>query len=144
MTTTALPTRTGRSLVTPAEFEMLAAFCADEYRLDRPLAERVLDQALVLVHVMGTTRAGAEMAPSRQVDPGWHTLVLHTTWYAAWCQRTFGYFLHHEPNSKTRTRTLMNDVTTRLRTAGFTVDDAIWGTTADCNPPACCGDGPCC
>lgn len=144
MTTTALPTRTGRSLVTDAEFEMLTAFCADEYTLDRPLAERVVDQALALVHVMGTTRAGAEMAPSQQVDPGWHTLVLHTTWYADWCQRTFGYFLHHEPNSKTRTRTLMNDVATRLRTAGFTVDDHLWDTTANCNPPACCGDGPCC
>ena len=27
-------TRTGRSLVTGAEFDMLAAFCADEYGLD--------------------------------------------------------------------------------------------------------------
>jgi len=144
MTTAALPTRTGRSLVTDAEFETFAAFCADEYDLDRPFAERVVDQALALVHVMGTSRAGSEMAPSRQVDPGWHTLVLHTAWYADWCGRTFGYFLHHEPNSKTRTRGLMNDVVRRLRTAGFSVDDHLWGTAANCNPPACCGDGPCC
>ncbi|WP_416973914.1 hypothetical protein [Streptomyces sp. 4F14] len=146
MTTITLDSRTGRSLVPDADFQMLAAFCADEYGLERALAERVVDQALALalVHVMGTTRAGADMAPSQQVDPGWHTLVLHTDWYAAWCQEQFGYFLHHRPNSKTRTHGLMNDVTARLRTAGFTVDDRLWHTAANCNPPACCGDGPCC
>ncbi|MFG2713745.1 Scr1 family TA system antitoxin-like transcriptional regulator [Streptomyces goshikiensis] len=31
-----------------------------------------------------------------------------------------------------------------LKAAGFEVDDRLWGTAADCNQPACCGDGPCC
>lgn len=136
--------RIGRSLITDAEFDMLAAFCAAEYGLERCVADRVMDQALALVHVMGTTRSGAAMAPSQQVDPGWHTLILHTDWYANWCQEQFGYFLHHQPNSKTRTRGLMTDVVGRIRAAGFEVDERLWGTAADCNPPACCGDGPCC
>ncbi|HEY8985365.1 MAG TPA: hypothetical protein VIU15_38050 [Streptomyces sp.] len=144
MTTTALPIRTGRSLVSEGDFEMLAGFCASEYGLERGRAERVVDQALALVHVMGTTRAGAEMAPSVEVDPGWHTLVLHTDWYAAWCEREFGYFVHHQPGSKTRTRGLMDDVVRRLRVVGFAVDEELWGTAANCNPPGCCGDGPCC
>ncbi|MFI6011417.1 hypothetical protein ACIBAG_21800 [Streptomyces sp. NPDC051243] len=84
------------------------------------------------------------MAPSQLVDPGWHTLILHTGWYADWCQQHFGYFLHHQPNSKVRTRGLMTDVVAKIRAAGFEVDDRLWGTAADCNPPACCGDGPCC
>lgn len=44
---------------------MLGTFCADEYGLERCVAERVMDQAFALVHVMGTTRSGAAMAPSQ-------------------------------------------------------------------------------
>jgi len=137
-------TRTGRSLLPDADFAMLAAFCADEYGLERAVADRVVDQALALVFVMGSTGEGASMAPSLQVDPGWHTLILHTAWYANWCERSFGCFLHHQPNSKTRTRGLMTSVVSRIRAAGFEVDDHLWGTAAECNAPACCGDGPCC
>jgi hypothetical protein len=146
MTPTALATkpRTGRSLVTDTEFETLAAFCADEYGLERCVADRVVDQALALVFVMGSSGDGASMAPSQQVDPGWHTLILHTGWYADWCERSFGYFLHHQPNSTVRTRGLMVDVVGRLRTAGFEVDERLWGTAAECNPPTCCGDGDGC
>ena len=143
-TAVAITTRTGRSLVTNADFTMLASFCADEYGLERTVADRVVDQALALVFVMGSTGEGASMGPSQQVDPGWHTLILHTDWYANWCERNFGYFLHHQPNSKTRTRGLMTSVVSRIRAAGFEVDDQLWGTAAECNPPACCGDGPCC
>ncbi|EPD54743.1 hypothetical protein [Streptomyces sp. HGB0020] len=146
--TTVVPaaTRTGRSLVPDADFDMLASFCADEYGLERCVADRIVDQALAMVHVMGSTGEGAAMAPSQQVDPGWHTLILHTDWYANWCQEQFGYFLHHRPNSKTRTRGLMTDVVGKIRAAGFEVDERLWGTAADCNPPTCCGDGdgPCC
>ncbi|MEU6257807.1 hypothetical protein [Streptomyces sp. NPDC047043] len=143
-TAVATESRTGRSLVSDADFDMLAAFCADEYGLEPQAADRIVDQALALVHVMGSTGEGAAMAPSQQVDPGWHTLILHTDWYANWCQEQFGYFLHHQPNSKTRTRGLMTDVVGKIREAGFEVDERLWGTAADCNPPACCGDGPCC
>lgn len=143
-TTIAAEPRTGRSLVTDTEFEMLAEFCAEEYGLERCVADRVVDQALALVFVMGSTGEGAAMAPSAVVDPGWHTLILHTGWYAEWCDRNFGYFLHHQPNSKVRTRGLMVDVVGRIRACGFEVDEQMWGTAADCNAPTCCGDGPCC
>ncbi|WP_328736154.1 glycine-rich domain-containing protein [Streptomyces bobili] len=144
ITVVAAKTRTGRSLVTDVEFETLAGFCADEYGLERCVADRVVDQALALVFVMGTSGEGASMAPSQQVDPGWHTLILHTDWYADWCRRNFGYFLHHQPNSKVRTRGLMVDVVGKLGAAGFEVDERLWGTAAECNAPACCGDSPCC
>ncbi|MFD9505039.1 glycine-rich domain-containing protein [Streptomyces mirabilis] len=143
-TPVATETRTGRSLVTGTEFDMLAAFCADEYGLERCVADRIIDQALALVFVMGSTGQGDVLAPSQQVDPGWHTLILHTGWYADWCEKSFGYFLHHQPNSKVRTRGLMTTVADRIRSAGFKVDDRLWGTAAECNAPTCCGDGPCC
>ncbi|AWK12773.1 hypothetical protein DDQ41_07540 [Streptomyces spongiicola] len=84
------------------------------------------------------------MAPSASVDPGWHTFLLHSVEYARWCERNFGYFLHHAPNSKLRTQGLMVDVVARIREAGFLVDDRLWGRAGECNPPTCCGDGPCC
>ncbi|MEV0636961.1 hypothetical protein AB0I77_18775 [Streptomyces sp. NPDC050619] len=143
-TALAAATRSGRSLVTAPEFDILATFCADEYGLERCVAERIVDQALALVFVMGSTGEGTVMAPSQQVDPGWHTLILHTSWYADWCERSFGHFLHHQPNSKVRTRGLMVDVVGKIRAAGFEVDERLWGTAAECNAPTCCGDGPCC
>lgn len=134
----------GRTLVDPELFDRLASFCSEEYNLERDMAERVMDQAIALCYVMGTTNAGDVMAPSKAVDPGWHTFMLHSQEYAAWCQKSFGYFLHHAPNSKTRTLGLMFNVTDRIREAGFMVDGTLWGTAAECNAPTCCGDGPCC
>ncbi|MFJ6634044.1 hypothetical protein ACIQMR_22045 [Streptomyces sp. NPDC091376] len=144
MTAVAVELRRGRDLVEPRLFDRLVAFCADEYGLERVVAERVQDQAIALLYVMGTTRSGDTMAPSAAVDPGWHTFMLHSPEYTEWCHKHFGYYLHHVPNSKTRTRGLMVDVVGRVREAGFVIDEALWGTAASCNPPTCCGDGPCC
>ncbi|MFC8505648.1 glycine-rich domain-containing protein [Streptomyces sp. NPDC057411] len=144
MTATAVEVRHGRDLVQPELFQRLAAFCADEYRMELPTAEAVMDQGLAFLWTMGSSGKGDVMAPSRQVDPAWHTFMLHSQEYADWCEERFGRFLHHAPNSKTRTLGLMHDVTDLIREAGFEVDKQLWGTAADCNEPACCGDGPCC
>ncbi|MEV0471027.1 hypothetical protein [Streptomyces prunicolor] len=136
--------RHGRELVPPELFERLTDFCAEEYGLERCVAERVQDQALALVWTMGKTGKGDTMAPSELVDPGWHTFVLHTPEYAEWCAKEFGYFVHHAPNSKTRTHGLMVSVTEEIRAQGFEVDERLWHRAADCNAPTCCGDGPCC
>ncbi|MEV7419176.1 hypothetical protein [Streptomyces sp. NPDC089919] len=99
----------------PELFARLAAFCADEYGLEQGAADRVMDQALAFVWVVGATRAAE-----------------------------FGCFVHHAPHSKVRTRGLMGDVVGRIRAAGFEVDERLWGTAAECNQSACCGDGSCC
>ncbi|MEU3077760.1 glycine-rich domain-containing protein [Streptomyces laurentii] len=144
MTATALEVRHGRDLVEPPLFQRLAAFCAAEYEMEPPLAEAVMDQGLAFLWTMGSTGKGDVMAPSRQVDPAWHTFMLHSQEYAEWCEAHFGRFLHHAPNSKIRSPGLMLDVTELIRQAGFAVDKKLWGTAAECNEPACCGDGPCC
>ncbi|MFD9566559.1 glycine-rich domain-containing protein [Streptomyces sp. NPDC059994] len=135
--------RHGRDLVSPELFERLVEFCADEYGLERGVADRVMDQAVAFLWVVGTTRA-TDMAPSKTVDPGWHTFMLHSQEYEEWCHKQFGYYVHHAPNSKVRTRGLMVDVVGRIKVHGFDVDERLWGTAADCNQPACCSDGPCC
>ncbi|MEU2154746.1 hypothetical protein ABZ532_06945 [Streptomyces sp. NPDC019396] len=144
MTAVAVELRRGRDPVAPGLFDRLVDFCAQEYGLERCVAERIQDQAIALCWVTGTTRSGNTMAPSATVDPGWHTFMLHSTEYTHWCQEQFGYYLHHTPNSKTRTPGLMVDVAARIRAAGLVVDESLWGTAADCNPPTCCCDGPCC
>ncbi|MEU9716002.1 hypothetical protein [Streptomyces sp. NPDC047976] len=135
--------RRGRDLVSPELFERLAAFCADEYGYERSTADHVMDQAIAFVYVLGSEKA-YDLAPSQQVDPGWHTFMLHTQEYADWCQAQFGFFVHHAPNSKVRTRPLMVSTADRIKAAGFAVDTKLWGTAAECNQSACCGDGPCC
>ncbi|EFL14764.1 hypothetical protein [Streptomyces sp. C] len=135
--------RRGRDLVSPELFERLAAFCADEYGYERVVADGVMDQAIAFVYVLGSEKA-YDIAPSQQVDPGWHTFVLHSREYADWCHAQFDYFVHHAPNSKVRTRSLMVSTADRIKAAGFEVDTSLWGTAADCNQSACCGDGPCC
>jgi len=37
---------------------------------------------------------------SRYVDEVWHTLILHTQLYAAFCEQIFGHFAHHEPTPR--------------------------------------------
>ncbi|MFD9418327.1 hypothetical protein ACFWC9_26935 [Streptomyces goshikiensis] len=100
-------------------------------------------QAIAFVYVLGSQQA-YDMAPSERVDPGWHSFMLHTQEYAAWCQERFGHFVHHSPNARVRTRPLMVSVADRIAAAGFAVDARLWGTAADCNQPACCGDGDGC
>jgi len=36
--------------------------------------------------------------PSHAVDEAWHGFILCTAQYAAFCQRTYGQFLHHHPD----------------------------------------------
>jgi hypothetical protein len=36
--------------------------------------------------------------PLLAIDDMWHTFILFTRDYAAFCQSHFGYFIHHQPN----------------------------------------------
>ncbi|MGW8556849.1 hypothetical protein [Streptomyces tubercidicus] len=134
--------RNGRDLVSPELFDRLADFCAEEYGLERIVAERVMDQGLAFLEVMGSTGQG--LSPSKLVDPAWHTFMLHSEEYSTWCQERYGRYIHHAPNSRYRDKVTMIDVVAKIRAAGFEADDSLWGTKADCNAPTCCGDGPCC
>ncbi|MFH9606889.1 hypothetical protein [Streptomyces sp. NPDC017448] len=105
------------------------------------MAERVMDQGLAFVETMGRTRAA--LSPSKVVDPAWHAFLLHTKDYAEWCTARFGYVIHHDPRSRKVDAGMMVDVTEAIRAQGFYVDERMWRTPAECNPPACCGDGGC-
>jgi hypothetical protein len=40
---------------------------------------------------------GPRIMFSTVVDHAWHTCLLFTRLYAAYCQQAFGYFFHHDP-----------------------------------------------
>lgn len=40
---------------------------------------------------------GAPQRPSPAIDQAWHTFILHTRDYAAFCQDRYGRFIHHIP-----------------------------------------------
>ncbi|MCR8573084.1 MULTISPECIES: glycine-rich domain-containing protein [Streptomyces] len=134
--------RYGRDLVAPELFDRLVDFCAEEYGLELSVAKRVMDQGLAFLDVMGSTGVG--LSPSKQVDPAWHTFMLHSEEYTRWCMERYGRYIHHAPKSRYRDKATMVDVVGKIREAGYEVDESLWGLKADCNAPTCCGDGPCC
>jgi hypothetical protein len=120
---------------------------ADHPDIDTAIARRIVGQAAAFIAASGQ-QPGQSLVPSQLVDYGWHAFILHTVDYAAFCQRVVGRFVHHVPTDEdeqmpgglqaARERTL-----TAIRTAGYTVDEDLWGDAADCNQcHAGCHDSP--
>lgn len=145
MTALATEQTTGRRLLDPELFERLVTFLEFEEGMDRPQAERVMDQALAFIDMAGH-RTDVPLSPSRKVDPGWHAFILHSREYADFCRRRFGTFLHHNPFKGRRLRDgiAIKRTVQAIEEMGYAVDHELWGTAAECNPPACCGDGDGC
>lgn len=84
-----------------------------------------------------------ENAPSRALDDPWHTFVLFTGDYCAFCNQAFGRFIHHQP-----TGTQMNDAYQKTRRRAQELfgelDPHFWpqtaGAAAICND--CCESNP--
>lgn len=60
-------------------------------------AERAFHGALQFLCIAGTNPGGS-YGPTLMIDAAWHHLVLHTRDYAAFCDKHFGRFIHHNPN----------------------------------------------
>ncbi|MFJ8813781.1 glycine-rich domain-containing protein [Amycolatopsis thermoflava] len=142
---------TGQALVEPALFERLVNRIAGEHDLERGLAERIMDQALAFLAACARN-TGSPLAPSELVDIGWHTFVLHTRDYAAFCERIAGRFLHHVPTedhdpaaSGEAARGTMARTVAAIEDAGFTLDLELWPSAAQAGCTGChngCHDDP--
>jgi hypothetical protein len=148
MSITISTNRTGRSLVSPELFRRLTDRIVDSERLECDLAERIMDQALAFL-LACAVNVGAPLAPSELVDIGWHTFLLDTQEYAAFCDRVAGRFVHHVPTDNHRTDESPSDVLARtvtaMRTLGLQLDDALWPCTALGSCTGChngCHDDP--
>ncbi|NIH83730.1 glycine-rich domain-containing protein [Amycolatopsis granulosa] len=138
MTAVLSTSMTGQSLVEPALFERLVDGIVAEHDIERGLAERIMDQALAFLAACARN-TGAALAPSELVDIGWHTFLLHTRDYAAFCEQIAGRFLHHVPTedhdpsiSGEAARETVARTVTAIEAAGFTLETELWPQAAGC------------
>ncbi|WP_433528369.1 glycine-rich domain-containing protein [Micromonospora sp. CA-263727] len=154
MTTTtlnpSLTHRRGNTLVSPELFARLTArITKDHPELPPDMPARILDQALAFLAAAALTTT--PIGPSDLVDIGWHTFILHTRDYAAFCDRFAGRFIHHEPEDGSEWPTNPPSGTTPLAqavaaitNAGYRLDLPLWRAAgADCTQcHAGCHDSP--
>jgi hypothetical protein len=117
--------------------------------VDLRVAERIMEQALAFL-VACARNPGAGLAPSAEVDKGWHAFILHTADYAEFCDRVADRFIHHlptEPGEKNDGGAALAATVAAMRAAGLHVDADLWYATPDCTSDchqchAGCHDSP--
>jgi hypothetical protein len=151
---------TNRHLVDEELWQRLVNRIVKDERMELALAERIMDQALgflllcalyrkrsrirrfldwVLAFVRWRPqRAQPGYSPSELVDIGWHTFILYTREYAAFCQRVAGRFIHHLPADEPATAfsirstpdagnvDYLRRTVAAMRAWGITVDEPLW------------------
>lgn len=131
-----LVTLDNKRLVDDELWNRLVGRIVKDENIERPLAERIMDQALAFLALCAKDPAG-QFSPSSLVDIGWHTFILYTKAYASFCDRVNGQLIHHDPSdiegadygTGNITRTVI-----ALKSHGFTVDEMLW----EANEPARC------
>jgi hypothetical protein len=146
--TTQQPVRYDPESLIPAPlFARLAARVERDAHVDRERAERIMRQALAFL-VACARNPDTPLAPSRDVDHGWHAFILHTREYADFCARLAGRFIHHapeEPDADRAQAMARTDLTAELmRRTGLPVDEELWpsgGAECSANCEKCCSGG---
>ena len=144
----------GRTLLpAPLIDRLVARIAAEHPELSADLPARILDQTLAF---LGTCATATEpIGPSALVDIGWHTFILYTDEYAAFCVRIAGRFIHHLPDDSPTSDewptvpepdpvTLATTVAV-MRRAGYRIDPELWSMNAAAECSQCyagCTDSP--
>jgi hypothetical protein len=77
---------------------------------------------------------------SREVDAVWHTFILFTRDYHAFCEEVFGHYLHHQPTAAGEPvdSAAARDAFRRSYEDVFgTPPPSIWGSGHDCDAVTC-------
>lgn len=137
-----------RDLVSPRMFDRLVARVMADNDDDQPTATRITEQALAFLAACAAD-PGAGLAPSPEVDKGWHAFVLHTADYAEFCDRVADRFIHHLPDEPGEEDSGAGVPVTvaAMRALGLSVDADLWGTAGECTSDchqcqAGCHDSP--
>ncbi|MEU0841659.1 hypothetical protein ABZ370_19615 [Streptomyces sp. NPDC005962] len=131
-------------LADPDRAAVVGAVVNNNPELGSDMAGRIVDEAVK--YLAAVADSPQPLVPSRVVDEGWHTLILHTRVYQKLCSQ-LGTFIHHTPEPRDPSRH-NPDAITRTRqaivAAGYTVDDALWLAPDDTTIPvaASCTHGP--
>ncbi|BBZ44933.1 glycine-rich domain-containing protein [Mycobacterium parmense] len=135
-----------RDLVERQLWERLVNRIVTDERIERALAERIMDQALAFLSLCAGDPDG-NFSPAPLVDIGWHTFILYTKPYADFCHQACGRFIHHAPSDVDGVDYGKGNVArtvAALRARGFAVDEPLWADTRqDCGDSGDCtsGDG---
>ncbi|MFF3445029.1 glycine-rich domain-containing protein [Streptosporangium sp. NPDC002721] len=125
---------TAHTLITPKLFNRLTARIAVDHPEHTHQADVIMEQALAFLATCAAN-PGAGLGPSSTVDIGWHTFLMYTREYAAFCQKTAGRFIHHAPDDEPGEPGAENNLATTMaamEAAGYRVDPIVWPTSADC------------
>ncbi|MFC9248062.1 glycine-rich domain-containing protein [Streptomyces sp. NPDC057136] len=134
------------TLVDPEVMERLAARIAKDHPdTNLPTARRIIGQTAAFL-AASAALPGAELVPSKAVDVGWHTWILHTVDYAIFCERVAGRFIHHVPtpdggsaeggHEAARQRTF-----DAMSAVGFRIDHDLWPEAAKMGDCSQCHSG---
>lgn len=129
-----------KDLIDPKLWDRLVGRIVQDESMERTLAERIMDQTLAFLALCARDPQG-HYGPSKHVDIGWHTFILYTRAYAAFCEEIGGRFIHHEPSDVEGVDYESGHVTktvVALKEHGFIVDEPLWGSatgwcTSDCS-----------
>jgi hypothetical protein len=137
-----------RDLISARMFNRIVARVMTDNGDDQPTAERITEQALAFLAACATN-PDAGLAPSPEVDKGWHAFILHTADYAEFCDRVADRFIHHLPDDSGEEESGAGIPATvaAMRALGLAVDAGLWGADGECTSDchqchAGCHDSP--
>lgn len=72
---------------------------AREHHMDPVQAASIFRDTLRFLYLAGATDA-KHIAPTKNIDIGWHAFLMFTRDYAEFCMTNFGKFIHHAPRRR--------------------------------------------
>ena len=150
MTATDIAVRDPRACLPERTWERLVRLIMRDHGLDHDLAARTAGQTVAYL-VTSAENPEITMGPTPAVDKGFHTFVLDSPNYFAFCEQHAGRYIHHVPHLPDDSGSdgdsavgLVKRTISAIRAAGFPVDTELWNAQgADCNQ--CyngCSDSP--
>lgn len=153
-------TLANRRFIDEQLWERLIERIVKDESMERPLAERIMDQALAFLILCVKSPQGG-YSPSPLVDIGWHMFILYTKPYASWCKKQLRRhfwselrrpanwlrlgrlwrlfrrtFIHHNPSDVPGVDYGKGNIARTvdaLRRVGLFVDEPLWATTGRCS-----------
>ena len=128
-----------RELIERDTFDLLAQYVATHQEVTLAYAERMVEQMLVWMQA-AAENPDVRLAMDETVDPAWHAFILHSQQYAEFCDRKFGYYLHHVPPAPgtSHTEAEVDRTLPALYATGYRVDEEFWVGKSPCCPPNPC------
>ena len=136
LTSTSGDTKTYRERITPELFDRMACRIAQDESIELRDAEHIVDGAIGFL-LLCATHPGRQFGPSRKIDTGWHTFILYTREYTAFCHSIAGEYIHHAPTDgdagSLHGVMATSEVMAFMDVRGITYDREMWSNDCAAN-----------